>query len=109
MDYARRWSLGRDVTDHAQCLVRAINFQINVSNRKITFGIRNKQRIESVADKKFDFITSISKDIHGFLVGCSQQGLPVNLDYPLTNLNGNLSQTTQFINIQSNYLNSVVF
>jgi hypothetical protein len=76
---------------------------------KITFGIRNKQRIKSVTDEKFDFITSISKDIHGFLVGCSQQGLPVNLDYPLTNLNGNLSQTTQFINIQSNYLNSVVF
>ena len=76
---------------------------------KITFGIRNKQRIESVADQKFDFITSVSEDVYGFLVGCSQKGLAVNLDYPLTNLNGNLSQPTQFINIQSNYLNSVVF
>ena len=74
---------------------------------KITFRTRNKQWIKSIADQKFNFIASVTKDVYGFLLGCAQQGLAVNLDYPLTNLNGNLSQVISLFNLI--YLNSVVF
>ena len=68
------------------------------------------QWIKSIEDQKFNFITSVTEDVYGFLVGCSQKGLAVNLNYPLTNLKGNLSQATQVISLFNLiYLNYVVF